>query len=848
MSALANQIAADRDMPVGLIGARLLHSSVFSADALVQFLRTQPEVEYAEPNYLWYPTDTVPNDPRFPELWALGPLSATGIGASQAWDISKGSSSVSVGVIDTGVDYTHPDLAANIWSAPAAFSVTVGGLQIDCPAGTHGYNAITNSCDPLDDNDHGTHVAGTIAGRGNNAVGVAGVNWFSQIVTAKFLPASGGGTTANAIESIEFMIQLRQQFGSGLNLRVLNNSWGGGGFSQALLDAINAANANDLLFVAAAGNADSNTDFLPNYPSSYSAPNIVSVAATDIAGAKASFSNYGAVTVDLGAPGEKILSTTRAANYGLRSGTSMAAPHVAGAAALVLAKCNLSTAALKSNLLTTGTLAGSLSGITVTGRLLNVNSAIRACSASPPSPGGNAAYDSVLRVPKCPAPGVSCDSGGLLVSRGALFAGSVEPHQPNTLFTSCADSPYGTYRVDESIERIKISTLNGLPLRAGQAARLDVSAWVFNDFTVDRVDLYRAANANAPSWTYLATLTPTAAGPYLFSAIYTLPAGSLQAVRARIYPGLTPASCGPGIFVDHDDLAFAVGPGAFVKTSPPSGTTGQPTSRTIFWNASLGATSYEYCRDTIANAVCDSTWTSVGAQTTATLNGLALGTTYQWQVRARNAAGTTVANGGAWWSFTTAGVPAAFGKVTPATGAINLSTTPVLSWGSSAGAAWYEYCRDTVNNNICDGTWTSTGTATSVTSSALAIGTTYHWQVRARNAQGTTHANGAAWWSFRTSALPAAFGKISPANLSIGHPTNPTLTWRASTGATSYEYCIDTIPNGACDVAWKSVGAARSATVGGLSQATTHYWQVRARNASGTTMANANAFWRFTTQ
>jgi hypothetical protein len=285
-------------------------------------------------------------------------------------------------VIDTGVDYNHPDLAANIWSAPSAFSVTIGGQTITCPQGSHGFNAINNTCNPLDDNNHGTHVSGTIGAVGNNAQGVVGVNWVTRIMGLKFLSAAGSGTTVDAIDCIEFAIQAKAAFAASgaANVRVLSNSWGGGGFSQALLDQINKANTNDMLFVAAAGNNNSNNDVTPHYPSSYNAPNVVAVASTTNRDARSSFSNFGATSVDLGAPGSSILSTVRNGGYSSFSGTSMATPHVSGAAALVLSECSLNTADLKANILNNVDLISSMSGITVTGGRLNADKAIRACS------------------------------------------------------------------------------------------------------------------------------------------------------------------------------------------------------------------------------------------------------------------------------------------------------------------------------------------------------------------------------------------------------------------------------------------------------------------------------------
>ena len=376
-------------------GTHVLRVAAGTVAQKIAKLKSHSSVRYAEPNYILY-ADAAPNDPSFGQLWGLqntgqsinGVAGKPGadISATSAWDVSTGGTSTVVAVVDTGIDYTHPDLAANVWSAPAAFTVSIGGKTITCGAGTHGFNAITNTCDPFDDNSHGSHVSGTIGAVGNNSVGVVGVNWTARIMGAKFLSSSGSGTTAGAINAIEFTIQAKQAFGAGANVRVLSNSWGGGGFSQALLDEITRANTNNMLFVAAAGNNGTNNDTTPHYPSSYSAPNVVSVAATNNTDALASFSNYGATSVHLGAPGVDVLSTVPG-GYASYSGTSMATPHVSGAAALVLSSCALDTAALKSNILSNVDSISSLTGITVTGGRLNVNKAIRACSTptAPPA-------------------------------------------------------------------------------------------------------------------------------------------------------------------------------------------------------------------------------------------------------------------------------------------------------------------------------------------------------------------------------------------------------------------------------------------------------------------------------
>ncbi|GAC1355637.1 MAG: hypothetical protein NVSMB42_14120 [Herpetosiphon sp.] len=370
-------------------GTHLLRVPAGQVAAKAAALKRHAEVAYAEPNYIWTVdlAPVIPNDPSFGDLWGLrntGQIVSGSIGtpgadiqATDAWAITTGNKSIVVGVVDTGIDYNHPDLAANVWSNPGG----IGG----CALGTHGYNAITRSCDPLDDNNHGTHVSGTIGAVGNNAIGVVGVNWNVSIMGLKFLDAAGSGNTADAITAIDFAVKAKI---AGVNVRALNNSWGGGPFSQALLDEINIANANDILFVAAAGNSSTNNDITPHYPSNYNAPNIISVAATDQTDALAYFSSYGATTVHLGAPGVNILSTTPNNTYSIFNGTSMATPHVTGAAALILSQTPQTTAQLKSTILSSVDPDPALAGLTITGGRLNVCRALPGCAAriAPPPP------------------------------------------------------------------------------------------------------------------------------------------------------------------------------------------------------------------------------------------------------------------------------------------------------------------------------------------------------------------------------------------------------------------------------------------------------------------------------
>jgi uncharacterized repeat protein (TIGR01451 family) len=354
-----------------------LHSRSKNVDALVTALSKNPNVEYVEPNYRLHLIAT-PNDSSYAQLWGLkntgqlisgvAGVAGADINAEGAWNVTTGSASIVVGVVDTGIDYNHPDLAANVWSNPG------GKGNAICAAGTHGFNAITKTCNPMDDHYHGTHVSGTIGGVGNNSLGVAGVNWTTSIMGLKFLDWDGGGTTADAIAAIDFAVQAKID---GVNVRVLSNSWGGGGFSKALLDEINKASENDILFVASAGNDYSNSDLYPHYPSSYATPNMISVAATDNRDALAYFSNIGPTTVHLGAPGMNVYSTMPGASYGSLSGTSMAAPHVSGVAALVLAQHpSYTTAQVKAAILDNTDPISSLQGKVITNGRLNAARAL----------------------------------------------------------------------------------------------------------------------------------------------------------------------------------------------------------------------------------------------------------------------------------------------------------------------------------------------------------------------------------------------------------------------------------------------------------------------------------------
>lgn len=315
-------------------------------------LRNIAGVAYAEPNYL-YKASTVPNDQMYPSLWGMEKINAP-----EAWNVLTGAGQIVVADIDTGVDYTHPDLEDNMW-------VNTGEIadnEIDDDANgyvddIYGINAIANAAkpgDPMDDNGHGTHTSGTIGAVGNNGEGVAGVNWSVKIMALKYLDEDGFGATSDAITCFEYVVKMKAK---GVNIRVTNNSWGGGGQSKALQDAIDACGAIGVVNVCAAGNEgmDNDNGLWPNYPSSYPSASIVAVAASDQDDNPTWFTNWGATTVDVAAPGESILSTYPGGGYVFMSGTSMACPHVAGAAALMLGlNPNMTVAEIKSQIMSTG--------------------------------------------------------------------------------------------------------------------------------------------------------------------------------------------------------------------------------------------------------------------------------------------------------------------------------------------------------------------------------------------------------------------------------------------------------------------------------------------------------------
>ena len=487
------------------IRSALVSVGAQSTAGAIRDLESDPRIAFAEPNFTVH-ADTIPNDPFLPQLWGLNNTGQTvnwtagtpdaDIDAPEAWSVSTGSPDVTVAVIDTGVDVSHPDLAPNIWVNPGEDCAGCRTNGVDDDGNGYvddwrGWDFVNGDNDPTDDNGHGTHVAGTIAAAGNNGLGVAGVTWSSKIMPLKFLGADGSGTAADAISAI--------LYARAMGVPILSNSWGGDEFSQAMLDAIEQTDARGELFVAAAGNDFTNTDATPNYPSGYDSPNVLAVGATDQFDRKAWFSNYGARSVDLAAPGTNVYSTWRGGAYRFEDGTSMATPHVSGAAALAKAVFPGATGAgLKALLLRTVDPVAVLAGTTRTGGRLNVDHAVR-CSGSPqawiesPPAGAEVSAGQPLQVQvlaaACGAPGGASLSATLngsplaLDARGdGLYTTTITPAAGalNLVATATAGGATDTQTVSATANQSYDITPGGAPVTVTTHSPNE-SAWLFFD-------------------------------------------------------------------------------------------------------------------------------------------------------------------------------------------------------------------------------------------------------------------------------------------------------------------------------------------------------------------------------
>ncbi len=375
-----------------LIKAELWEFSGSSVDKVIADFKDYPAIEVIEPDYIirldddgsgqgqfldgkGEPSGNIPDDQYFGDLWGMHNTGQTGgtadadIDAPEAWDIETGNN-VIVGIIDTGIDWEHDDLKDNMWTNPGEIPNNHydddGNGYVD---DFYGYDFVNHDSEPMDDYGHGTHVAGTIAAKGFNEIGVVGVMWNARLMALKFIRDDGYGPTSAAIEAIEYAINM--------GVQITNNSWGDDTFNQLLYEVIVLAGAHGQLFVASAGNNWQNTDVDPYYPASYDLSNIISVAATNYDDGKWSLSNYGASSVDLGAPGVSIKSCIPDNSYDYKSGTSMAAPHVSGTAGLLVsANPGISMADVKARIMNSVDIIPSMQNITVSDGRLNAKEAL----------------------------------------------------------------------------------------------------------------------------------------------------------------------------------------------------------------------------------------------------------------------------------------------------------------------------------------------------------------------------------------------------------------------------------------------------------------------------------------
>lgn len=346
-------------------------------------LTADPEVEYAEPDFVLHALEWLPNDTYFGRQWALrntGQESGTpgaDIGASDAWDITRGDPSIVVGIIDSGVDYGHPDLAGNMWRNPRE---TAANGRDDDGNGVvddvYGFDALQGDGDPMDEHSHGTHVAGIVAASADNGIGTAGVAPNVRIMALRFMDSTGQGYTSDAIRCIDYAIRM--------GVRITNNSWGGENSSNALRDAMTRARTSGMLFVVAAGNDSQDNDTTPSYPAAYTLDNMLVVGSSTRTDGLSTFSNWGAGSVHLFAPGSVIAGPLLQSAYGFKSGTSMAAPHVAGAAALLMAQSpSQSYLQVRDRILRGVDPVPAFAAKSQTGGRLNVLAALRGAETAP---------------------------------------------------------------------------------------------------------------------------------------------------------------------------------------------------------------------------------------------------------------------------------------------------------------------------------------------------------------------------------------------------------------------------------------------------------------------------------
>ncbi len=495
-----------------------------------------PDVISASPNYVRSTTGSVyPDDPRFAEQWGLentgqgGGTPGADISAPEAWGWTTGSSGTVVADIDTGVDYTHEDLAANMWHNPGE----IPNNKIDDDGNgyvddIYGIDAANKDSDPYDDHGHGTHTSGTVAAVGDNGIGVTGVSWNTQIMALKFLSASGSGSDADAITCINYVVH--EKLDHGVNVVAINASWGGGGFDQLLKDAIDTAGDAGIVFCAAAGNNYGNdNDVNPFYPAAYTSSNLIAVASTDSSDGLSDFSNFGLTSVDLGAPGSGILSTLPGDAYASWSGTSMATPHVSGAVALAAAAFPSDTLSERvARILASTDPLPALAGKCVTGGRLDLLKVVTEPVTYTLTPsaglGGTITPSTPQLVP----------AGG---SKLFTIAANSGYHVKNVLVDGASVGAVGTYEFKDvtedhtiaaSFERNPAVSITAPATGPWEIGRKKTVTWTLSTApTVGSFRVWATPKAGGTTRAVSTTVVPVTGGtgPYDLECTWTLPAG-----------------------------------------------------------------------------------------------------------------------------------------------------------------------------------------------------------------------------------------------------------------------------------------------------------------------------------
>lgn len=943
-----------------------------SVAAAVARVKGTKGVRYVEPDYL-LTTAATSNDPYYTNgsLWGMqgdgtSPANEFGSAAGEAWAQGHtGSRSVAVGVIDEGIQFAHPDLAANVWTNPDE----IAGNGIDDDANgyvddIHGWDFLNNNNTVFDGNStegsdtHGTHVSGTIGGIGGNGSGVAGVNWAVTLVSAKFLGPSGG-YTSDAAEGIIYLTSLKTS--KGLNIVATSNSWGGGGSSSAMLDAINSAGDQGILFVAAAGNSTTNNDAAGSYPSNYECTKggtrgwdcVIAVASLTSSGALSSFSSYGATTVDIAAPGSGVWSTYPVDTYSSLSGTSMATPHVSGAIALCASiNPSLTARQLKRAVVNSVKPTSGLVGKVVNSGRLDVGAMVAACKAptagvtgtptslSATASGANrmnlswtdgATDEQYYEIEQAPATNSVCGTFALIATVGA----------DNTSFTAGGLTGATSYCF-----RVRaINDFGGGTSATSDAATGTTASppapYVCAATTFSWID----STAGTPSTVVLsddssASVTIPFSFPYFDSTFTTAQISSNGFLRLGSGAATSYVNVGIPTAGDPDNMIALwwddLNPGAggtvwtmtlgssparqFVITwsnVPMFGVTGSEISAQIVLDEATGAVTLQYL-DTVTGASASNGGASatIGLENADGSFGTQIGLNQAvvTDSSARRCTNQTVNSPSVTTSSLAVGTVgaaysqsvAATGGTTPYTWSISSGALPAgLSLNASSGeisglpttAGTSNFTVKVTDNAALIGTRALSiviGTPVSVSTSTLAgatVGASYSATIAATGgtgsytwaltggalpaglsiATGTGRVTGtpttAGTANFtvtatdgvgRTSAkplsitvsgaIPGSFNKSTPSNNASSRPRNGlVLSWAASAGAVSYEYCIDTSRNSTCNSSWVSVGSARSVTLGLLASKTSHEWQVRAVNTTGTRVANNGTWWKFTT-